>query len=33
MRKLIVWFDFVVDDSTLPDHLFLEDFEHDSGPA
>jgi hypothetical protein len=23
-------FDLVIDDSTSPDHLFIEDFEHDS---
>ena len=26
-------FDFVIDDSTSPDHLFIEDFDHDSSPA
>jgi hypothetical protein len=26
-------FNFVIDDSTSPDHLFIEDFEHDSRPA
>jgi hypothetical protein len=26
-------FDFVIDDSTSPDHLFIEDFEHESGPV
>jgi hypothetical protein len=26
-------FDFVIDDSTSPDHLFIEDFEHDSRPC
>lgn len=25
-------FDFVIDDSTSPDHLFIEDFEHDATP-
>ena len=25
-------FDFVIDDSTSPDHLFIEDFRHESGP-
>jgi len=25
-------FTFVIDDSTSPDHLFIEDFEHDSSP-
>jgi hypothetical protein len=25
-------FDFVIDDSTSPDHLFIEDFEHNSRP-
>jgi hypothetical protein len=25
-------FEFVIDDSTSPDHLFIEDFEHESGP-
>jgi hypothetical protein len=25
-------FEFVIDDSTSPDHLFIEDFEHDSSP-
>ncbi len=25
-------FDFVIDDSTSPDHLFIEDFEHYSNP-
>jgi hypothetical protein len=25
-------FEFVIDDSTSPDHLFVEDFEHGSGP-
>jgi hypothetical protein len=26
-------FDFVIDDSTSPDHLFIEDFEHDARPV
>jgi len=26
-------FDFVIDDSTSPDHLFIEDFEHHSSPV
>jgi hypothetical protein len=26
-------FDFIIDDSTSPDHLFIEDFEHESGPV
>ena len=26
-------FDFVIDDSTSPDHLFIEDFEHASSPV
>ena len=26
-------FEFVVDDSTSPDHLFIEDFEHSSRPV
>jgi hypothetical protein len=26
-------FDFVIDDSTSPDHLFIEDFEHESNPV
>jgi hypothetical protein len=26
-------FDFVIDDSTSPDHLFIEDFEHDMKPV
>ena len=26
-------FEFVIDDSTSPDHLFIEDFEHDSRPV
>lgn len=26
-------FDFVIDDSASPDHLFIEDFEHDLKPA
>jgi hypothetical protein len=26
-------FDFVIDDSTSPDHLFIEDFEHTSSPV
>ncbi len=26
-------FDFVVDDSTSPDHVFIEDFEHGSSPV
>ena len=26
-------FDFVIDDSTSPDHLFIEDFEHDTKPV
>ena len=26
-------FDFVIDDATSPDHLFIEDFEHDSSPV
>ncbi len=25
-------FDFVIDDSTSPDHLFIEDFEHEANP-
>ncbi|MBY0524175.1 MAG: hypothetical protein K2R98_12290 [Gemmataceae bacterium] len=25
-------FDFVIDDSTSPDHLFIEDFEHELSP-
>jgi hypothetical protein len=25
-------FEFVIDDSTSPDHLFIEDFEHESNP-
>ena len=25
-------FEFVIDDSTSPDHLFIEDFEHESRP-
>jgi hypothetical protein len=25
-------FDFVIDDSTSPDHLFIEDFTHDANP-
>ena len=25
-------FVFVIDDSTSPDHLFIDDFEHDSNP-
>jgi hypothetical protein len=31
--SLIHEFDFVIDDSTSPDHLFIEDFEHDSSPV
>ena len=26
-------FNFVIDDSTSPDHLFIEDFEHESSPV
>jgi hypothetical protein len=26
-------FDFVIDDSTSPDHLFIEDFEHVAKPV
>jgi hypothetical protein len=26
-------FDFVIDDSTSPDHLFIEGFEHDANPV
>jgi hypothetical protein len=26
-------FDFVIDDSTSPDHLFIEDFEHGARPV
>jgi hypothetical protein len=26
-------FEFVIDDSTSPDHLFIEDFEHESRPV
>jgi hypothetical protein len=26
-------FSFVIDDYTSPDHLFIEDFEHDSRPV
>lgn len=26
-------FDLVIDDSTSPDHLFIEDLEHDSNPV
>jgi len=26
-------FNFIIDDSTSPDHLFIEDFEHDSRPV
>ncbi len=26
-------FDFVIDDSTSPDHVFIEDFEHESNPV
>jgi hypothetical protein len=25
-------FEFVIDDSTSPDHLFIEDFDHESRP-
>jgi len=25
-------FEFIIDDSTSPDHLFIEDFEHESRP-
>ena len=31
MRKLIVWPG--IDDSMSPDHLFIEDFEHESRPV
>jgi len=31
--NLIHEFDFVIDDSTSPDHLFIEDFAHDSSPV
>ena len=26
-------FDFVIDDSTSPNHLFIEDFEHEAKPV
>jgi hypothetical protein len=26
-------FEFIIDDSTSPDHLFIEDFEHESRPV
>jgi hypothetical protein len=26
-------FDFIIDDSTSPDHLFIVDFEHESRPV